>query len=204
MHWRSIPVKSKTESQCLAALAFAVGVFTCSGAYASQTIVCIGDSNFGAPGVSRSEAYPAQLEAALRAKGLDVTVTNAGKNGDTTQGVMSRMDSDVPNGTEIAIISVGINDVVLNHDSPGAVKARVDQIAQHLKFRGIKVLVLPTGKDFQGSIAGDPKYHVEANGRTDVHGPAPGTTKWHLTGPGYAIVVARTLPQVIAALKSVK
>ncbi len=192
----------KFELHCLAPLTFAVAIFAYSGAYASQTIVCIGDSNFGAPGVSRSEAYPAQLEGALRAKGLDVTVTNAGKNGDTTQGVMSRMDSDVPNGTTLAIVSVGVNDVVYDHDSVGAAKARVGQIAQHLKSRGIKVIVLPTGKDFQGSIAGDPKYHVEANGQTNVHGPAPGTTKWHLTGPGYAIVVARTLPQVLAALKS--
>lgn len=197
-------MKFETGSQCLAALTFAVGVCANSTVYASQTIVCIGDSNFGAPGVSRSEAYPAQLEAALRAKGLDVTVTNAGKNGDTTQGVMSRMDSDVPNGTTLAIVSVGINDVVLSHDSVGAAKARVDQIAQHLKSRGINVIVLPTGKDFQGSIADDPKYHVEANGQTNVHGPAPGTTKWHLTGPGYATVVARTLPQVVAALKSAK
>jgi acyl-CoA thioesterase-1 len=197
-------MKCKIGSQRLSALTLAVGIFIYSGANASQTIVCIGDSNFGAPGVSRSEAYPAQLEAALRAKGLDVTVINAGKNGDTTQGVISRMDSDVPNGTSLAIVSVGINDVVLNHDSTGAATARVDQIAQHLKSRGIKVIVLPTGKDFQGSIAGDPKYHVEANGQTDVHGPAPGTTKWHLTGPGYAIVVARTLPQVVAALKSAK
>jgi acyl-CoA thioesterase-1 len=197
-------IKFETTSQRLAALTFVVGVFACSPALASQTIVCLGDSNFGAPGVSRSEAYPAQLEAALRAKGLDVTVTNAGKNGDTTHGVMARMDSDVPNGTALAIISVGVNDVVRDHDSAAAANARVDQIAQHLKSRGIKVMVLPTGKDFQGSIANDPKYHVEANGQTDVHGPAPGTTKWHLTGPGYAIVVARTLPQVMAALKGAK
>jgi acyl-CoA thioesterase-1 len=182
-------MKFEAGSQRLAALTFAIGLFACSNAYASQTIVCIGDSNFGAPGVSRSEAYPAQLEAALRAKGLDVTVTNSGKNGDTTQGVMARMDSDVPNGTALAIVSVGIND-----GDPAGARARVDQIAQHLRSRGIKVIVLPTGKEFQGSIGGDPKYHVEPS-------PAP---HWHLTAAGYAIVVARTLPQVVAALKGGK
>jgi acyl-CoA thioesterase-1 len=51
-------------------------------------IVALGDSNFGAPGVSRSEAYPAQIESLLRARGVDDSVSNQGINGDTTSGVL--------------------------------------------------------------------------------------------------------------------
>jgi len=39
-------------------------------------------------GVARNEAFPAQLEAILRAKGLNVNVINAGINGDTTEGML--------------------------------------------------------------------------------------------------------------------
>lgn len=166
---------------------------------APVSIVVIGDSNIEGKGVASSEAYPAQLERALRAKGIDARVVNAGKNGDTTFGVMARLDQSVPNGTTLAIISVGVNDVVLRHQSPEETRGRVQQIAQRLQARGIKTLVLQTGKNFQGEIADDPRYHVEGQaGRT---GPAPGTTEWHLNAAGYAKVVQRTLPRVLAALR---
>ena len=145
-----------------------------------------------------SDAYPAQLEKALRAKGLDVSVTNAGKNGDTSAGVLARLDSSVPAGTDVAIVSVGVNDVVLAGLSPETGRANVGEIAQRLRSRGMEVIVLPTGKKFQGSIADDPKYHVEGAGGGS--GPVRGTTNWHLTPAGYAIVVARTLPEVMAAV----
>jgi hypothetical protein len=54
---------------------------------------------------------------------------------------------------------------------------------------------LGTGKQFQGSTANDPKYHAE-----EGSGPKPATTEWHLTGQGHAMVTARTLPQVTAAI----
>lgn len=161
-------------------------------------IVVIGDSNIQGKGVWPSDAYPAQLEKALRAKGLDVSVTNAGKNGDTSAGVLARLDSSVPAGTDVAIVSVGVNDVVLAGLSPETGRANVGEIAQRLRSRGMEVIVLPTGKKFQGSIADDPKYHVEGAGGGS--GPVRGTTNWHLTPAGYAIVVARTLPEVMAAV----
>jgi lysophospholipase L1-like esterase len=43
-------------------------------------IVAVGDSNIAGKGVSSSENYPAKLERALRARGYDVHVANAGIN----------------------------------------------------------------------------------------------------------------------------
>ena len=46
--------------------------------------VAIGDSATEGTGVGAGEAYPAQLESLLRAKGYHVSVRNAGVIGDTT------------------------------------------------------------------------------------------------------------------------
>ena len=70
-----------------ATLTFLVAMSAASVAQAQ--IVVIGDSNVAGKGVASSDNYPAKLERALRAKGYKGTVTNAGINGDTTQGVIS-------------------------------------------------------------------------------------------------------------------
>jgi acyl-CoA thioesterase-1 len=182
---------------------FLLLLIACSAAKADPIrIVAIGDSNYGAPGVSRSETYPAQLEAALRARGVDAQVTNAGINGDTSAGVLARLDSSVPNGTDVALVSVGVNDIKLHGASQGSVNANVAQIVSRLRARGVEVVLQPTGRAFQGSINTNPKFHVE--GQDGSKGPKPGTTNWHLTPQGYAMVVARTLPQVMAAIAKAK
>ncbi len=81
------------------ALAFAaILAFSAAASAAAVNIVALGASNtYGAGrgrtagGVSPSEAYPAQLEALLRAHaGVDAHVTNAGVAGDTTAGMFAR------------------------------------------------------------------------------------------------------------------
>ena len=54
----------------------------------AATIVALGASNTYGKGVARNQAYPAQLEAILRAKGTNVRIVNAGINGDTTEGML--------------------------------------------------------------------------------------------------------------------
>jgi lysophospholipase L1-like esterase len=81
-------------------------------ALAEIRIVALGDSGIYGQGVGRNETYPAKLDRALKARGHDVSVVNAGSNGDTTQGVLNRLDSAVPQGTQIVVLSVGVNDVV--------------------------------------------------------------------------------------------
>lgn len=78
---------------------------------ASSRIVALGDSNTAGVGVAHHEAFPAQLEALLRMKGHDVQVSNAGISGDTTQGMLSRLDSAAPQGTQIVIVQGGYNDL---------------------------------------------------------------------------------------------
>jgi acyl-CoA thioesterase-1 len=82
----------------------AFGVFSALGSAHAATVVALGASNTFGKGVSRSQSYPAQLETLLRAKGLNVRVINAGVNGDTTGGMLGRLDRVVAKGTSVVIL----------------------------------------------------------------------------------------------------
>ena len=71
---------------------------------ANAQIVAIGASNVAGRGVSSADAWPAQLEDMLAAKGRHVHVVNAGINGDTNAGMLNRLDSAVPAGTKIVLL----------------------------------------------------------------------------------------------------
>ena len=73
-------------------------------------IVALGGSNTYGQGVSRDEAYPAQLERLLRAAGYDVVVKNEGTNGQTTLDELGKVNSAVPDGVKIVIFAPGGND----------------------------------------------------------------------------------------------
>jgi len=87
--------------------------FLCTGiaidgaAGAALNIVAFGASNTSGWGVGWQQAYPARLEAMLRAKGYDAHVANAGMSFDTTGGMLRRIDSAVPTGTSIVVFNPG-------------------------------------------------------------------------------------------------
>src|SRR5437879_2146051 len=95
----------------LGALAILMGISTFASASAhAAAIVALGASNTYGKGVARNQAYPAQLEAILRAKRSNVRVVNAGINGDTTEGMLGRLDRAVPNGTSAGLWQPGGDD----------------------------------------------------------------------------------------------
>ena len=61
--------------------------------------------------MARKDAYPAQLQAALRKKGYDVVVDNAGINGGTFADALLHFDEAIAPGTDIAIVEFGTNDL---------------------------------------------------------------------------------------------
>jgi hypothetical protein len=95
-----------TLTLIVAALVFASPV----GA-AVLKIVAIGAGNTYGWGVGSQNAYPAQLQALLRGKGLHANVINAGVLGDTTAGMLRRLDTAVPKGANIVILQPGGNDL---------------------------------------------------------------------------------------------
>ena len=91
----------------LAIAALAALLATPAARAAPITIVAVGASNTSGFYVATESAYPAQLEAMLRAKGVNARVINAGRPFDTTASMLSRLDQAVPDGTNIAILQPG-------------------------------------------------------------------------------------------------
>ena len=103
-------------------------------------IVALGDSLTAGFGLPREDAFPAKLEAALKAKGLAVDVANAGVSGDTASGGLARLDWSVPAGTDAVILELGANDALRGLD-PKVTRAALEGILRRLKERGIAVLL---------------------------------------------------------------
>lgn len=104
------------------------------------TIVALGDSLTAGLGLPSQDAFPAKLQKALAAKGIPVTIADAGVSGDTTSGGLARLDWSVPAGTDGVILELGANDALRGLD-PAVPRAALDAILRRLKERGIPVLL---------------------------------------------------------------
>jgi acyl-CoA thioesterase-1 len=160
--------------------------------------VAFGDSATAGYLVPRAQSYPAQLRAALRIKGYDIVVKNAGVNGDTTAGALKRFDQAISPGTDIAIVEFGTNDRRQRVPTQRT-RANLNEIVHTLRKRGIEVLLVGLGSLNLADVA-------RANGVPYAQWNLP-SRKYrardhaHYNGQGYAIVVARMLPQVEALIK---
>jgi acyl-CoA thioesterase-1 len=103
-------------------------------------IVALGDSLTAGFGLTASEAFPAQLEAALKRRGHDVSIVNAGVSGDTSAGGLARLDWSVPDGTDAVILVLGANDMLRGLD-PAQTRKALDDALKRLKARKIEVLI---------------------------------------------------------------
>jgi acyl-CoA thioesterase I len=123
----------------LAAAAFAYGAIAAPPGQPLR-IVVLGDSLVAGFGIKPSEAFPAQLERALKERGHAVEVINAGVSGDTTAGGLERLRWAVPEHTGAVILELGANDALRGLD-PGRAKANLDKIITTLKASGAEVLL---------------------------------------------------------------
>jgi acyl-CoA thioesterase-1 len=103
-------------------------------------IVVLGDSLVAGFQLKASDAFPAQLERALKARGQMVEVINAGVSGDTTAAGLERLDWAVPTGTDAVILELGANDALRGLD-PGRAKANLDRIMTKVKANGAEILL---------------------------------------------------------------
>jgi acyl-CoA thioesterase-1 len=169
--------------------------FIPAGAAAAQTIqiVAFGDSGTAGTGTSMQTAYPARLEAMLRAKGRDVTIRNAGIAGETTTDGLRRVDSAVPPGTHIAIIEFGSNDLARGVDHP-AIRANMDQIVKRLRSRGTEVLIIGIRGIDYAPVASANNALAVTLGPEFKNYLLPGGK--HLTVEGHSAEAAKILPSV--------
>jgi acyl-CoA thioesterase-1 len=124
-----------------AALALAAALWAAAPAAAEEvTIVAFGDSIIAGYGLLADAALPARLEAALRERGHDVAVVNAGVSGDTTAAALERLDWAVGADADAVIVELGGNDALRGID-PGQTRANLDAILARLTERGLPVLL---------------------------------------------------------------
>jgi acyl-CoA thioesterase I len=181
-------------------------------------IVAFGDSLTAGLGLAANEAFPAQLQRALAAKGIAVNVANAGVSGDTAAGGLSRLDWSVPDGTDAVILELGANDALRGFD-PAVTRKALDTMLHRFMERKIPVLLCgmlappnlgseyshafnaiypdlaaETGAIlypfFLTGVAADPKL----NQRDGLHP----------TAAGVAVIVAGIMPQVEELIARIK
>jgi acyl-CoA thioesterase-1 len=200
-------------------LVLMVALMTAAPALAQPVkVVVLGDSLSAGLGLSAADAFPAKLHKALKDKGIDVEITNAGVSGDTASGGRDRLDWSVPQGTEAVIVELGANDALRGTD-PAITRSALSDIVKGLKARGVAVLLLgmlappnygsdyaarfntiypdlsksfgvPLYPFFLDGVAADPKLN-QADGI-------------HPTAEGVDIIVKKILPTVEAFLGTIR
>jgi len=195
---------------------FAAALASASHAAArTLRLVALGDSLTAGYGLPPGKAFPDRLEAALRARGFDVKVINAGVSGDTAADGLARYDWAVPRDADALIVELGANDM-LRGLKPEATKATLAAIlgkarAAHLPtliagmeaapnlgpeydraFDAIypalaKAYDVPLYPFFLEGVAGDPKLN-QPDGL-------------HPNAEGVEVIVERILPAVEGLLK---
>lgn len=127
-----------------------------------RRILAFGDSLFAGYNLDQGESYPARLEAALRARGINARVSNAGVSGDTTAAALQRLAftldaQEVP--PELVIVEFGGNDLLRNLP-PAETRANLAAMLDELAKRDIPVLLMGMrappnlGADFQREFDG--------------------------------------------------
>ena len=120
-------------------------------------IVALGASITAGYGLDAADSLPVQLEAALRAHGIDATVINSGVSGDTSAGGLARLDWALADNPDLVILDLGGNDALRAID-PKTTEANLDAIVSRLKAekRGVLIagmLAPPNlGADYQAAF----------------------------------------------------
>ncbi|WP_421577966.1 arylesterase [Shinella sp. M31] len=180
-------------------------------------LVGFGDSLMAGYQLPASDAFPVKLEAALKAKGYDVEIANAGVSGDTSSAGLARLDWSVPDGTKGVILELGANDA-LRGIAPEETEKNIDAMLTRLKERGIAVLLAGMlappnmGADYEKRFNGIYQRMAEKHGVALYPFFLDGVAAqadlqiddgMHPNPAGVDMMVEKILPTVEAFLKSV-
>ena len=116
------------------------GLATATAQERPLKIVALGESLTAGFGLAANQAFPVKLTTALKAKGINVNIVNAGVSGDTATGGLERLDWAVTQDTDAVIVELGANDM-LRGIPPEVTRKAIDTIVRKLRERKIAVLV---------------------------------------------------------------
>jgi acyl-CoA thioesterase I len=103
-------------------------------------LLVFGDSLAAGYGLAASDAFQAQLAAALHADGKDVTILDGGVSGDTTAGGRSRLDWALADNPDAVLVELGGNDG-LRGTPPAETEANLTAILDALAARHLPTLL---------------------------------------------------------------
>lgn len=131
------PVTSQTESRAKAPPDIPV-------MGPERSILAFGDSLLSGYRLDEGESYPDRLEQALRARGINARIANAGVAGDTTADGLQRLDFTLKSQgrkPELAILCLGGNDM-LRGLPPQTARRNLEALLQRFKDEHIRVVLL--------------------------------------------------------------
>ena len=181
-------------------------------------IVALGDSLTAGYQLPPEDAFPAQLQVALQARGHAVDVINAGVSGDTTAGGLARLDWSVGPDTDAVIVELGANDA-LRGLPVSAARRNLDEIVRRLSERDLPVLVAGMRAPRNMGDAYASEFDAIFPEVAQAHGallypfflegiPISSETVLpdgiHPTGKGVAVIVEKILPSVEQLIKRVE
>ena len=182
------------------------------------TLLALGDSLTAGYGLQPSDAFPVKLEAALRAKGHQVKVVNAGVSGDTALDGASRLDWALSEEVDAVIVELGANDA-LRGLPPSQAEQALDKLLARLAEKRLPVLL--AGMRAPPNLG--PEYQAAFNGMYQRLAGKHGTLLYpffldgvaadtklnqadgmHPNPAGVDVIVSRILPSVEELLKQVQ
>jgi acyl-CoA thioesterase I len=181
-------------------------------------IVALGDSLTAGYGLASADSLTGRLEAALRERGHDVVIVNAGVSGDTASDGLARVDWSVGEDADAVIVELGANDALRGVD-PAITRDALDRLLARLSERGLPVLLggmlAPPNMGAPYAEAFNPLYPELAQKhdallypffldgvatRADLNQP----DRIHPNAEGVAIIVERLLPSVEALIERIE
>lgn len=111
-----------------------------AGEAAACRLAVLGDSLTAGYGVAEREAFPVRLEAALRERGLECAVINAGVSGDTSAGGAARLDWVLGDAPSHLLVELGGNDA-LRALPAEQLEANLASIIERAAARGVQVML---------------------------------------------------------------
>ncbi len=180
-------------------------------------VLAFGDSLLAGYGLKDGEGYPARLEAALRARGINARMIDAAVSGDTTQAGAQRLAFALDaqeTKPDLAVVSLGGNDM-LRGLPPEETRKSLDAILAEFDKRRIDVVLLGMlaapnlGKDYADKFNAIYPALAKAHGDTLVpffmqplveKPDLVQADKVHPTAQGVDAMVASTVDTVAGAI----
>jgi acyl-CoA thioesterase-1 len=95
-------------------------------------LLFVGTSLTAGYGLDPDSAYPLLIQRKIDSAGLPFAVTNAGVSGETTSGLLSRLDWLLRGDFDVVVLETGANDG-LRGISPAAVEANIDSVIHRIR-----------------------------------------------------------------------